>query len=1060
VLRAPADRAVPYLVRLKAPSLIGAAREGLLPAATDGKRLDVRASASAGYVAALRTAQHAFLQDAGSALGRSLASIGAQFEFQHAFNGLAVRVTAAEARKLAQLPEVDAVLPMRSVPVSTDRGPQLIGAANFWAGIFDGVDDRLFLGRFDAPGPLANRGEGMVAGIIDTGLNFSHPSFAAVDGDGYHHVNPLGSGNYLGLCGGEPSPDWTPQCNDKVIGAYDFVSALLPDVQVYDPDATNGPGPVDENGHGSHTASTVAGNSVLAQVPGGPGLRISGVAPHANLVVYDACYTTGSGQGSCLYLSLVAAVNQAVADGVVDVLNYSIAGGSDPWNEEPSQAFLDAVDAGIFVAASAGNSGPSAGSVDHAEPWTTTVAATTHGRGAFVNKLRVTGPAPVPAELSSITVTIPGSSVPLTVPIAGPLAYNAADPLHCSPAPAGAYTGKIVMIRRGTCTFVAKILNAEAGGASAVVLVNNSQAALNPALDGTHIPVATLPLSQGDAIASFIASAGSADVRLDYPSEATSVVPDQVANFSSRGPTSLALLKPDVAAPGSNILAAVNGDANAFGVLSGTSMASPHIAGAATLLRKAHPGWSPAEVKSALMLTAKTAGVTALPGGAAAGAFDRGAGRARADLASTSGLVMHETSYNYLRADPSRNGHPASLNVPSLGSDSCIGECSFVRKFRNAGDTAQSWNLSLSGVSGTVTPATLALAPGATGSVTFKIDVDGQAQGAYAKGEVSLVPADGSGSLHMPAAVFVDPFRMELTPALISVEASAGGTASATFGVRNAGNAGLTWNLLSGVNPMPVVNQPPNTRDGMVSSLYADENIGAFVGDDIVLDQPTTFRKLAVPGFLFAYYGDTVDMYASSITWSLYADAGGKPNGHPGDGTTPVWTLTLPVDAPGVAQASNSLDVDLDAAGVALSLPAGKYWLVAYPTFDAHTVNGVDVMWFRFLMSTQANGMGQTFNNDPNFGGDPDATWEGISTGWDGHYDAAMTGTADRQCTPAWLTASATSGAVGAGVTQTVNLTIDAGALSPGDYVGQLCVASNDPDKPLNLIPIHLSVTP
>ncbi|MBN8726483.1 MAG: S8 family serine peptidase [Xanthomonadales bacterium] len=1061
VLRAPADRAAPYLVRLEAPSLMAAAREGKLPDAMRGQRVDVRAAAAVDYVTALQAAQHAFLQEASGMLGRPLTSIGREFEFQHAFNGLTVRATAVEAQELARMPGVAAVQPMRSVPVSTDRGPQLIGAANIWMGVFDGADDRLLLGSFDGPGPLATRGEGMVAGVIDTGLNFGHPSFAAVDGGGYQHVNPLGAGTYLGLCAeGAPSPDWTPQCNDKVIGAYDFVTALMPDVLVYDPDAHNGPGPVDENGHGSHVASTVAGNSVLAQVPGGPSLRISGVAPHANLVVYDACYTTGSGQGSCMYASLVAAVNQAVADGVVDVINYSVAGGSDPWNEEPSQAFLDAVDAGIFVAAAAGNNGPSPGWIDHVEPWATTVAATTHGRGAFVNQLRVTGPAPVPPELTAITITIPASSVPLTAPIAGPLAYDAADPLHCAPAAPGSYTGKVVMVRRGTCTFVDKILNVEAGGASAVVLANNVAGALNPNVEGTHIPVATVLQAQGDAIADFYAGAGSADVQLEYPSVATPAIPDQVANFSSRGPTLYALLKPDVAAPGSNILAALNGDADAYGVLSGTSMASPHIAGAAALLRKLHPEWTPSEVKSALMLTSRNVGITALPGGAAATAFDMGAGRARADLAVTGGLVMDETSYRYLRADPARGGEPASLNVPSLGSDTCVGTCSFVRSFRNVGDTAQSWSVALDGIAGSVTPETLALAPGERGSVSFRIDVDGVAQGAYAQGDVNLVPAGGGLPLHMPAAVYVDPFRMELAPAAIEVQASVGGTASASFTVRNTGNAGLTWNLLAGVHPVPVVNQPPNTLDGMVSSLYADQNIGAFVADDVVLDQPTTFHSLSVPGFLFAYYGDTVDMYADSITWSLYADAGGKPDGHPGDGTTPVWTLTLPVDAPGVAQATNSLDIDLAAAGASLSLPAGTYWLVAYPTFSAHNVNGVDVMWFRSLMSTQANAEGQTFNNDPDFGGTPGAAWEPISAGWGGHFDAAMVGMADRQCTPAWMTPSEASGTVGAGVTHTVTLAIDASGLGAGDHVGQLCVASNDPDRPLSLIPIHLSVTP
>lgn len=1061
VLRAPADRAVVYLVRFEAPSLVAAQREGLLAAAGTAGQLNVRAPASVGYVAGLRSAQHAFLQSAGSQLGRPLASIGSQFEFQHAFNGLAVRVTAAEAAKLVRLPGVAAVQPLRIIPVSTDRGPQLIGAANLWAGIADGVSDRLFIDNFDAPSAFANRGEGMVAGVIDTGLNFAHPSFAAVDESGYQFVNPLGAGQYLGLCGPDSSPDWPAQCNDKVIGAYDFVSALMPEVHLYDPDAIDGPGPTDENGHGSHTASTVAGNPVMAQVPGGPSLRISGVAPRANLIVYNACYTTGTGQGSCFDLSLVASVNQAVADGVVDVLNYSIAGGSDPWNEAPSLAFLDAVDTGIFVAASAGNSGPSSGTTDHAEPWTTTVAASTHGRGAFVNKLRVTGPAPVPPDLAAITVTVPSSSVPLTAPIAGALAYNAADPLLCSPAAPGSYAGKVVMVFRGTCTFVAKVLNVEAGGASAVILANNAEAALNPNLDGTHIPVATVKQSQGNAIAAFFAGAGSADVLLDYPSEATPEIPDRVATFSSRGPASLAQLKPDIAAPGSNILAAVNGDANAFGVLSGTSMAAPHVAGAAVLLRKAHPEWTPSEVKSALMLNSRNIGITVQPSGAPATVFDMGAGRTQVDIAAISPLVMDETSYHYLRADPSRNGEPSSLNVPSLGNDTCVGECDFVRTFRNTGSSAQSWTVSLDGIVGSVTPTTLALAPGARGNLSFKIEADGQPQGTYVKGGVTLTPADGGNALHMPAAVFIDPFRMELAPTQISAEVSAGDTTTASFTVRNTGNSGLTWNLLSGVNPVPVVNQPPNTLDGLVSSLYTDENVGAFVGDDIVLDQPTTFHSLQVPGFLFANYLDTVDMYATSITWSLYANAGGKPAGYPGDGTAPLWTLTLPVDATGVTPASNSLDVDLDAAGVALSVPAGTYWLVAYPNFSSHNVNGVDVIWFRKLMSTQTNGMGQAFNNDPIFGGEAGSTaWEGIDTAWSGHYDAAMVGIADRQCTPAWATPSASSGAVGAGVTEAVNLTIDATGLSPGDHVGQLCVASNDTNAPLTVIPIRLTVTP
>jgi subtilisin family serine protease len=1058
VLRAPGARAMPYLIQLEAPSLAGAAREGRV-AAAQGGRLDVHGAAATGYVAELRRAQAAFLQSAGARLGRTLAPVAPAFQFQHAFNGMAVRLTADEARRLAGHPGVRALTPLRSVPVSTDRGPQLIGAASFWEGTLDGVADRIFRGSFDPPDALANRGEGIVVGSIDTGLNFASPSFAATDPAGYAHVNPLGAGRYLGLCA-QPTPDWTPQCNDKVIGAYDFVAPFMADVLASDPGATDGPGPTDENGHGSHTASTAAGNAVQAQVNGGPTARISGVAPHANLIVYNACYTTGDGRGTCLEPSLVAAVDQAVADGIVDVVNYSIAGGSDPWNEPASQAFLDAVDAGVFVAASAGNSGPSSGTVDHDEPWTITVAASTHSRGAFANKLRVTAPQPVPDPLADLVLGIPTSAVPLAAAIAAPLAYDAADPLQCAPAAPGSYAGKVVMIRRGTCTFASKVLNAEAGDALAVILVNNAEGAFNPGVDGTHIPVVTLLKSQGDPLAAFATGPGAAgtDVLLAYPAEPTEEVPDRIANFSSRGPAPLAQLKPDIAAPGSNILAALSGEPGSAGTLSGTSMASPHVAGAAALLRKAHPDWTVAEVKSALMLTAKTDGIVSLPGGDPATVFDMGAGRAQANLAYASGLVMNETSYAYLRADPSRGGEPSALNVPSLGSDTCVGRCTFVRRFRNPTHDASSWTLSLDGIAGTVTPATLALAPGEVAAVTFALDVDGRPQGEYATGGVTLTPAEGR-ALHMPAAVYVDPFRLELAPASLEVDATVGGTATASFTVRNAGNAGLAWSLLAGTQAVPVVNQPPDTRDGLVSSIYADQNVGALVADDFTLDQPTTFHAFEVPGFLFANFGDTVDMYADSYTWSVYADAGGKPAGYPGGGAAPVWTLTLAPDAPGVAAASNSLDVDLDAAGASLTLPPGTYWLVAYPTFAAHNVGGIDVSWFRFLLGTRAGALGQTFNNDPSFGGVPGSTsWDDMTLSWDGHYGGAMIGRADRQCTPAWATPDATAGTLGAGAAQTVSLAIDTGGLAAGSHVGQLCLQSNDPARPLTLIPIRLDL--
>lgn len=1050
-----------WLVRLEAPGLVEALREGHVRGSGDARE-DLRSTQAQAHLAVLAQTQDRFLTQAGGVLGRPLQALNEHFRFRHALNGMAVRLTPAEAAKIARQPEVAGISPLRLMPLSTDNGPRLIGADRYWNGQLDGSWDRIFGSGFETAAE-GNRGEGMVVGVLDTGLNFAHASFAATASDGYQHVNPLGAGQYLGLCGPDASPDWTPACNDKVIGAYDFVTELMPEIWQWDPEAVNGPGPEDENGHGSHVASTAAGNPVLATPIGAPSANISGVAPRANLVIYDTCYTTGTGQGSCPTISLVAALDQAIADGVVDVINYSIGGGTAPWLEEESRGFLDAVDTGIFIAAAAGNSGPSAGWIDHVEPWVLTVGSSTHQRGAYANIFDVTGPTPVPPTLTGLAINIPPSSTPLTQAVIGDFVYDTADPLQCEPAAAGSYMGKIVLIRRGTCTFVIKVQNAEAGGAAAVILANNAEAALNPALDGTNIPVATVPQSLGNALSDFIdGSDGQATARLGYPAQALPQTPDLVARYSGRGPADYSVLKPDLVAPGDNILAALEGPPDAYGPLSGTSMASPHMAGAAALLRKARPDWTLAEVKSAFMLTAKNTGIgDAAPAGGAATVFAMGAGRAQAANAYHSGLVLNETAYRFLLADPENGGDPSTLNLPSLASTSCVGVCEFNRRFRNPTDQAQTWAIAVDGVTGTATPSTLSLAPGASGNIRFAIDVDGAAQGSYLTGEVSLVPADDSvQALHMPVAVNVEPYRLVLEQESLSGSVTAGGTGSIELRVANGGNAGLDWALQSGMQSVPVVNQAPNTLNGLTSSLYADTNTGAFVADDIVLDQTTTFRNLRVQGFLFANFGDTVDMYADSYTWSIYADDGGKPAGYPGDGVAPVWTLTLAPDAPGVTPASNNLEVDLGAAGQTLTLPPGTYWLTATVNLPSLSIGAVPmVAWYRNILSTQAGAIAQQFNNHPDFGGTPDAAWDGVDQSWGGHFGAAMLADADRQCTPDWLTPASTSGSLGAAGVDIVALAIDSTGLTVGTHVGQICLTSNDAARPMTVIPVRLEVT-
>ena len=570
------------------------------------------AAALQAQAATLRQSRDAQLSAAGQLLGRPLSPL---FVYQNAVHGVALRLSEDEARRLAQLPGVRRVERERWHRLATDKGPAFIGAPAVWNG----------------SGGVSSRGEGIVIGVVDTGINPSHPSFAQVGPvDGFGHANPRGQ--RYGLCASGGSG-----CNDKLIGIYDFTQE----------GAANG---TDVDGHGSHVASTAAGN-LLRYTSGGQQIEISGVAPHAAIISYKACIAddpdTEDDESGCSGSALLQSLDQATADGV-DVINYSIGGpGGSPWTcfgidcgndgqlvDTEAEAFLGARAAGIVGVTSAGNDGPdplTIGDPGHV-PWVLTVAAINHDR---------------------------------------------------------------------------------------------------------------------------------------QPSMA-----DVLATFSSRGPAPLGgYLLPDVSAPGVSILAADH-DSDAAVYKSGTSMASPHVAGAAALLLGAHPDWTVDDVVSALVGTARPDVIRENFSGTA-DVWSQGAGVVDLAKAVKAGLSLEVTAEEYEAADPGVDGIPSALNEPALIVDPCFRSCVVERRFSDlvGGGTWRVVAETEDGVTLTASPSQFTLAAGATQDVAFTIAAPGRA-GEWTYGAVRLEPVSGTPSgtpvTRLPLAVFSSPGDV---PASIVIDA-------------------------------------------------------------------------------------------------------------------------------------------------------------------------------------------------------------------------------------------------------------------------------------------------
>lgn len=653
----------------------------------------------------LRTEQQAFVQEA-SKLGVPLVI---QQEFTVTLNAVTATLTQDQAAALAKSNSVTKI--QRSVmhQLNTDVGPQLINADKAWDG------------SASMSGSDMYKGEGQIIGIIDTGVNTDHIAFqdlGETDETFYNHTNPLGKGNYLGGCAEE---EFASRCNDKLIGVYtwDVISDMYaadefqpgyPNHNQWNPVQVRPEFGEDYNGHGSHTASTAAGNAHVAQLQlptydslegigaSGDGKNVgvsrdvSGVAPNANIISYQAC-KAGNSNGydpyvGCPTEATVASIEQAVLDGV-DVINYSISGYGFPWDDAVEQAFYSAFAAGISVAASAGNGGFSS-PTNHNSPWLLNVAATHHGRifetedkrlGAFEGG-DTAGPYDMRGE--SISGGITGFLV------------NGADhgDVSCdTPFAEGTFTAdQIVLCERSDQPRVAKAENVKAAGAGGFILYNKDVSGDFSQLVTDVYPLPSIHIYQyqGQQILDWMATGTGHKGTITSGEAYVDVNEDEknlVASFTSakENETFDGTLTPSIAAPGVQIIAAwadeqpftASASPMDWNVIDGTSMSSPHVAGALALIRQAHPEWSVAEVQSAAQMTTSNNLRDGQNGDDRY--FRGGAGMINVDAAINSGLIMDETAENMLLANPQNGGNPTMLNLPALVNTACETECTWMR---------------------------------------------------------------------------------------------------------------------------------------------------------------------------------------------------------------------------------------------------------------------------------------------------------------------------------------------------------------------------------------------
>ncbi|XP_024362590.1 subtilisin-like protease SBT2.5 [Physcomitrium patens] len=662
------------------------------------------------------------------------------YRYTHLVNGVALFLTADEAERLAKHPRVVRVQKSYKVFKSTVHTPEYLGLPK---------------GVWSQCGGPTGAGEGMIIGIVDTGIDPTHPSFTA---RGQKPYGPLRK--FRGRC--DVGPGFPRgSCNGKIIGARFFNAA-----------AKKGgfnaslhfASPLDGDGHGTHTASTAAGNHGVPVIVNGANYgSASGVAPRARLAVYKALFRFIGG----FIPDVIAACDQAVADGV-DILSLSLGPNSPPGGSSSTFlnvldiALLNAVKANVLVVQAAGNGGPYAKTVTSFSPWVLSVAAGVDDR-TFRNTITLgnrqiikgTGLAPATrgAGLYPLILAqdaVQGSGDPSLSPsdCQSPKLYNKllvrGKILICTYSFDYVYGGSTMQ------QLVKTVQSLEAAGVALVVDSDVSGGKYEPI--PLAVPAIVFPTSadsntllayynrytKKDRSGKILTFGATAKIGNGLTVTYTRSV-QQVALFSSRGPNvkdfnfnEADILKPNVMAPGYLIWGAwtpIGTDNPAFtgqrfAMISGTSMATPHVAGLAAMLKWKYPKWSPAALASAMTTTAdvedrfkrpllaQNPSPDAYPLLEKATPFDMGGGALNINAAMNPGLIFEAGYLNYVRFLCSMStprevlgatktacagvaGKPTDLNIPSITFANLVGTAHVPRTVTNVAPIAEKYTISI-----------------------------------------------------------------------------------------------------------------------------------------------------------------------------------------------------------------------------------------------------------------------------------------------------------------------------------------------------------------------------